>query len=82
MSSYSYGLNVLPDILDGDTAISLLAPHCERVDQQDDELSILHADGNHFSVGAVGRALGRMTQTHLVQEFLMHKTVNITHWTI
>lgn len=53
--------------------VSLLAPDGERVDQQDDELPVLHANGNHFSVGTVGRALGRMAQTHLVQEFLRQK---------
>lgn len=56
----------LPDILDGNTAISLLAPHSQRVDQQDDELPILHPDGNDLSVRTVGRALGRMAQTYLV----------------
>lgn len=66
--------DVLPDVLDGDTAVSLLAPDGERVDQQDDELSVLHTDGNHLSVGTVRGALGRMAQTHLVQKFLTQKT--------
>lgn len=51
----------LPNVLDGDIAVPLLPPDGQRVDQQDDELSSLHADGNHLSVGTVGRALGRMT---------------------
>ena len=62
--------DLLPYVLDGDAAVSLLAPDSEGVDEQDDELAVLHADRNHLSVGAVGRALGRMTQTHLVEKFL------------
>lgn len=71
-----YGLwaDVLPYVLYGHAAVSLLAPDREGVDQQDYELSVLHADGNHLAVWTVGRALGRMTQTHLIQEFLTHKT--------
>lgn len=70
MSIYLLKTSVLPYVLDDDAAVSLLAPHCEGVDQQDYELSVLHANRNHLSIGAVGGALGRMTQTHLVQEFL------------
>lgn len=66
--------DVPPYVLDGDAAISLLAPDGEGVDQQDDELSVLHTDGHHLSVGTVRGALGRMTQTHLVQKFLTQKT--------
>lgn len=66
--------DVVPYVLDGDAAVSFLAPDGEGVDQQDDEFSVLHADGNHLSVGAVGGALGGVTQTHLVQEFLTQKT--------
>lgn len=70
---YLLRADVVPYVLDGNAAVSLLAPDGEGVDQQDDELSVFHADGNHLSVGAVGGALGRMTQTHLVQEFLTQK---------
>lgn len=71
----------VPYILDGNAAVSLLAPDGERVDQQDDELSVLRTDGNHLSIGTVRRALGRMTQTHLVQKFLSGKTerFNVTN---
>ncbi len=64
----------LPYVLDGNAAVSLLAPDGEGVDQQDDELSVLHADGHHLSIGTVRGALGRMTQTNFVQEFLTQKT--------
>lgn len=69
-----YKTHVVPYILDADAAVPLLAPDSEGVDQQDDELSVLHTDGNHLSVGTVGGALGRMTQTNLVQKFLTQKT--------
>lgn len=72
------GDKVVPYVLDGDAAISLLAPDGEGVDQQDDELSVLHADGDHLSIGAVGGALGRMSQTHLVQQFLQQTAQQVT----
>lgn len=59
--------SVIPYVLDGDAAISLLAPDGQGVDQQHDELAVLHADGDHLPIGAVGGALGRMTQTYPVQ---------------
>lgn len=63
-----------PYVLDGDAAVSPLAPHSERVYQQDNKLSVLRSNRYHFSVRAVGGALGRMTQTHFVQKFLLMKT--------
>lgn len=74
MSWYLFKNEVLPYVLDGDAAVSLLAPDGEGVDHQDNELSILHANGNHLSIGTVRGAFGRMTQAHLVQKFLTHKT--------
>lgn len=65
--------SVLPYVLNGDAAVPLLAPDGQGVDQQHDELAVLHADGDHLPVGAVGGALGRMSQTHPVQQFLQQK---------
>ncbi len=62
-----------PYVLDGHAAVSLLAPYAQWIDQQHDELSVLHPDGHHLTVRTVRRALRRMTQTDLVQEFLEDK---------
>lgn len=58
--------SILPYVLDGDTAVPLLAPYGQGVDQQHDELAVLHANRDHLPVGAVGGALGRMSQTYPV----------------
>lgn len=65
--------SVILNVLDGDAAVPLLAPDGQRVDQQHDELAVLHADGDHLPIGAVGGALGRMSQTYPVQQFLQQR---------
>lgn len=60
----------VPDILDSRFPVSFLSPDFEAVHQQDDELAILHADGHHLPVRAVGRTPGRVAQVHLVKQLL------------
>lgn len=69
----TWNTSVLPNVLDGDAAVPLLAPDGQGVDQQHDELAVLHADGDHLPVGTVGGALGRMSQAHPVQQFLQQR---------
>ena len=56
----------VPDILDSRFPVSLLPPNFQAVHQQDNKLSILHANGHHLPVWAVGCTLGRVAQAHLV----------------
>lgn len=60
----------VPDILDSRFPISFFPPNFQAVHQQDDKLSILHADGHHLPVRAVGRTPGCMAQVHLVEQLL------------
>lgn len=46
------------------------SPNFQAVNQQDDKLSVLHANGHHLPVGAIGRTPGRTAQAHLVEQFL------------
>lgn len=59
-------LHYVPDILDGRFPVSFFPPNFQAVHQQDDELSILHANGHHLPIGAIGCTPGRMAQVHLV----------------
>lgn len=70
----------VPYILDGGASVSLLAPDFEWRHQQDDELSVLHADGHHVSLRTVADGVGRVAQVHLVQHFLFtHKASQHHH---
>lgn len=60
----------VPDILDSRLPVSFLPPDFQAVHQQDDKLSILHANGHHLPVRAVGCTSGRVAQVHLVKQFL------------
>lgn len=56
----------VPDILDSRFPVSFFPPNFQAVHQQDDKLSILHANGHHLPIRAIGCAPGRMAQIHLV----------------
>lgn len=56
----------VPDILDGRFPVSFFPPNFQGVHQQDDKLSILHANGHHLPIRAIGCTPGRMAQVHLV----------------
>lgn len=56
----------VPDILDSRFPISFFPPNFQAVHQQDDELSILHANGHHLPIRAVGCTPGWVAQVHLV----------------
>lgn len=70
----AYLEHLLPDVLDCRLPVPLLAPDLEAVDQQDDELSIPHANGHHLAVGAVGGTARRVPQAHLVHQLLRGHT--------
>lgn len=59
-----------PDVLNGDTAVSFLCPHLQRVGEEEEKLAVLHPHRQHLPVCAVAHTPGCVAQTHLVQQFL------------
>lgn len=67
---FAPALAVLPDVLDGGAAVSLLRPHLQRVGEEEEELAVLHPHRQHLSVCAVADAASRVADAHFVQQFL------------
>ena len=62
---------LVPNIQDRRAPVPFLAPDFERGNQQDDELSILHADGHHVSFRTVADGTRWVTEVDLIQHLLL-----------
>lgn len=70
LSFFTPALALLPDVLDGGAAVSLLRPHLQRIGEEEEELPVLHPHRQHLSVCAVADAASRVADAHFVQQFL------------
>lgn len=70
----------LPYILDRRAPVSFLSPDFEGGNQQNDELSVLHADGHHVSLRTVTDGACWVAQVHLIQHLLFpHEAMQDQH---
>lgn len=69
----------LPDVLDGRTPVPFLAPYLQWSDQQDDELSVLHAYRHHVSFRTVADCVSRVAQVHFIEHLLLFFPTRKSH---